>query len=122
MKTFNSKFKFAMLPVIAALLLMLVPQKASAGGAFQYLVNGPLYTNYNATYNASPTGTNTSGTITNNFQVGVVPGASNILWQLSSVNGGQPYLGTNGYLPAAVYNSDQAATCWWGLQPQTIQN
>ncbi len=62
------------------------------------MLDGRLYTSANVAYNS---GTNGAGTVTNNFQLGVVPGSSNVLWYLGAGMGLQPGLGTNGYLPSA---------------------
>ena len=83
--------------VAAAMLAMVITSSASS-----ILLNGNSVTNANAKYTALPSGTNSSGVITNNFQNGVVPGASNVFYQLSTTFGDQPYKGTNGYLPAFV--------------------
>jgi len=66
---------------------------------FVTLMNGYSTTNVSAPLNG---GTNSSGIYTNTFQVGQVPGASNVVFQLASSSGQQPYNGTNGYLPSSV--------------------
>ena len=86
--------------VAAVMLAMVICSSASS-----ILLNGNTVTNANAKYTALTSGTNSSGVVTNNFQVGQVPGASNVLWQLNTSYGAQPYLGTNGYLPAFVLDS-----------------
>ena len=87
------KLKF--IPILFIVLLLSLAAKATY---IPLLLPGT--TNNNAAYNS---GTNGFGAVTNNFQVGVVPGASNVLWQLSSTLNAQPFLGTNGYLPALVF-------------------
>ena len=94
------KIKFGFL-LTAALVLAVFSSQAVT---YFTLMNGNYSTNFNAVLNASPSATNSVGTITNNFQLGQVPGASNVWFQLSSVQGSQPYLGTNQYLPASVAN------------------
>ena len=80
------------LSVIVPLLLFLVPARASI-----VILDGTSVTNWNV---ANCSWTNTAGAVTNNYQNGQVPGASNVLYQLSTSLGDQPYRGTNIYLPA----------------------
>ena len=80
-----------------AALLATVNLKASV-----IVLNGNSVTNNNVAYNSS---TNSSGVVTNNFQNGVVPGASNVLYELSTTYGKQTGKGTNGYLPAFVLSA-----------------
>jgi hypothetical protein len=86
--------KYAMLLVAVIGLAVALPAHAVT----YTLVNGTYYTNNNVAYNS---GTNGAGTVTNNFQLGTVPGASNVLWYLSGSIGAQPGGGTNGFLPSA---------------------
>ena len=80
-----------------------------AGNSWTTFQNGNLYSNIlNAAYNAGFV-TNSSGQViqvTNNFQIGTSPGSSNVFYYLSGNFGAQPGLGTNGYLPAEVFNSE----------------
>ena len=92
-------FNLVKIMVIICVLALFASLTASATVVF---LNGNSYTNANAAYNS---GTNSSGVVTNNFQLGVVPGASNVLWQLSKTQSAQPYLGTNGYLPALTFSA-----------------
>jgi hypothetical protein len=91
--------KFSSLLMLLICLFILIGISAARAVTYS-LVNGPAYTNVNAAYNS---GTNGSGAVTNNFQVGVVPGASNVLWYLSGSIGAQPGGGTNGFLPSAGF-------------------
>ena len=75
--------------------------------ASSVLLDGTSVTNVNAAYNA-PYATNSAGVltvVTNNYQNGQVPGASNVMYQLSTSQGAQPSFGTNGFLPALVDNT-----------------
>lgn len=72
-----------------------------SANASSVLLDGTSATNYNATYNALWGG---SG-LTNNYQNGQVPGASNVMYALNISQGGQPSYGTNGFLPALVLNT-----------------
>lgn len=83
--------------VAAVMLAMMTSTIAST-----VLLNGNTVTNWNVAYNS---GTNTSGVVTNNYQNGQVPGASNVFYALNVSLGAQPLKGTNGYLPAFVLNS-----------------
>jgi len=82
---------------IALLFLLSFSARASS-----VLLDGTSITNANCAYNFT---TNGVGGITNNYQNGQVPGASNVMYQLSTSYGAQPYLGTNGFLPALVLNT-----------------
>ncbi|MDE2099878.1 MAG: hypothetical protein KGL39_21675 [Patescibacteria group bacterium] len=86
---------------IVSLAAMIVCIASLVGAASYSLLDGRTSTNLNVKYNAPITGTNSSGVITNNFQLGTVPGSSNIMWQLSASQGSQPFNGTNGFLPSA---------------------
>ncbi len=94
-----NEFKLAIILAFLCLFAGLEIQAAN----FTYLMNGPASTVINAPLNG---GTNTSGVFTNTFQVGQVPGASNIVFQLAGGNGIQPLNGTNGFLPSAYFNSE----------------
>jgi hypothetical protein len=87
--------------VVTLSVMLLLSFSAQAADAF---LNGTT-TNNLVAYNA-PWGTNSSGNmvVTNNYYNGQVPGASNVFYQVSTLNGAQPYFGTNGYLPALVLN------------------
>ena len=87
--------------LLVTAMLFLLSLSARAADA---LLNGTTTNNFVA-YNA-PSGTNSSGNmvVTNNYYNGQVPGASNVFYQVSTLNGAQPYFGTNGYLPALVLN------------------
>lgn len=88
---------------LTAILAFAAVALASHASIFFTLLNGNLYTNNNVAYNS---GTNGPGVVTNNFQLGVVPGASNVFWALTQQSGQQPQLGTNGFLPSAEVNAD----------------
>lgn len=92
---------FSLVITLSVMLLLMLSLSARAADA---LLNGPSTTNQVA-YNA-PWGTNSSGAVvvTNNYQNGQVPGGSNVLYQISTLNGAQPYFGTNSYLPSLVLN------------------
>lgn len=77
---------------------------AATTHAADALLNGNTSTNFNAIYNAAASATNSTGVITNNYQNGQVPGASNVFYTVSSLTGAQPQLGTNGFLPSLVLN------------------
>ena len=82
-----------------ALLALFTPSTSKASFV---LLDGTTITNNNVAYNS---GTNSSGVVTNNFQNGTVPGASNVLYALNITSGSQPGLGTNGFLPSLVLNT-----------------
>ena len=78
--------------LLVALMIML----ANQAKAFSLTaINGNLYTNATAPYYQSVANTNSSGVISNNFQVGVVPGSSNVFWTLSTSQSYQVNNGTN---------------------------
>lgn len=93
--------------------------------AVQYnLLNGNLYTNANAVYNQIASATNSSGVYSNNFQLGVVPGASNVFWTVSNVAGTQPtYTMTNptpSFLPALPFPLAGTPPTGIGGYPNTL--
>lgn len=73
---------------------------SAEAGNYTTLLNGNFYTNNNVAYNS---GTNGIGVVTNNFQLGTIPGSSNVFWYLSTTVGAQPGKGTNGYLPSTGF-------------------
>lgn len=91
--------------LLFSLLFVFFVLPASAGNPIT-LINGNLYTSANASLWS---GTNSAGTITNNYQLGTVPGASNVLFYLSPNFGAlpAPIPLTNNYppvLPTEVFN------------------
>jgi len=81
-------------------LLIIFALFALSAQAFNYttLINGNLYTNVNAALYST---TNSSGTITNNFQLGTVPASSNVVFYLSSSAGALPPITTTNALGSA---------------------
>lgn len=104
MKTKIRNHRGGALSLVVTLTVMLLFMLSLSAQAADALLNGTGTTNQVA-YNA-PSGTNSSGNmvVTNNYQNGQVPGASNVFYQVSTANGAQPYYGTNGYLPALSLN------------------
>ena len=118
-RSLTTLFKLSLTLVILALLLFASSAKA---GNYVTLINGNLYTNNNV---ALYSGTNSAGTITNNYQLGIVPASSNVLFNLSSVAGSLPLAIalTNSYppvLPAEVFFPNGGVNGSSGGYPNTL--